>query len=84
MRTSTSSLLAKAVPFFGEGRFSLKVLVTSASGLCEVTTGLAAEELLEAPIVDLWVTMRSSSCRPSPASSQAWSSWCTWACDGWA
>ena len=60
MRTSTSSLLAKAVPFFGEGRFSLKVLVTSASGLCEVTTGLAAEELLEAPIVDLWVTMRSS------------------------
>ena len=60
MRTSTSSLLAKAAPFFGEGRFSLKVLVTSASGLCEVTTGLAAEELLEAPIVDLWVTMRSS------------------------
>ena len=24
------------------------------------STGLAAEELLEAPIVDLWVTMRSS------------------------
>ena len=27
---------------------------------CEERTGLAAEELLEAPIVDLWVTMRSS------------------------